>query len=125
MTSEQTEKLIYILREAKQIVNRSISDLCELGEQALYVLSENKKVSDDHGYSSELENCFINIDQLANRLGVSKSTINKKMKIGLPVKHIGSRIVFDFDEVIEWFESQSKNSLKAENKSKHKFSVVK
>ncbi|MGI8668469.1 MAG: hypothetical protein ACR2J3_01330 [Aridibacter sp.] len=115
MTSEQTEKLIFILREAKQIVNRSISDLCELGEQALYVLSENEKVPDAHAFTHQKH--LDNKKQLSERLGICERLISELMKEGLPFIRCGKeRTQFEYDEVVKWMKTRNIETKESQTK---------
>lgn len=50
-------------------------------------------------------------DQAAKALRVSKSTLDRAVRRGAPVHHVGKRRRFDLDELRGWFEARGKAAI--------------
>lgn len=54
------------------------------------------------------DNVLIDSKKLEELLGVSRTTLYKLRKKGLPFKNVGSQIRYDHAEVLEWINEQKK-----------------
>ncbi|MEK4139616.1 MULTISPECIES: helix-turn-helix transcriptional regulator [Paenibacillus] len=55
---------------------------------------------------------LVNVKQIGNRLGVSRGTIFRLMREGMPHKKLTPRTLrFDEDEVLEWVEKIQKKAV--------------
>ena len=49
---------------------------------------------------------WVGIGELMDRFSISRSTVNRMVKKGLPCLWIGSERRFNVDQVMEWLEKQ-------------------
>ena len=120
MKSEQNDKLILLLREASQVLHRSIDDLCEVAEKILTEFSETNGSPDNHVFRTEPK-CLLTKEQLSKRLGICERLISSLINEGLPYISFETRKQFDYDDVVSW----AKNRNVENRKSKTKLRVVK
>jgi len=56
--------------------------------------------------TTETNQRWVGIGELMNRLSISRSTVNRMVKKGLPCLWIGSERRFNVARVLEWLEKQ-------------------
>ncbi len=113
MTTEKAEKLCLILRQVREALKDALDNLEAIAEKAVMLFvndeSERKLLSS----SVAFENRLLNIKEVAKRLGVSVKTVNNLQNEGLPKIKIGTRTLFDYEEVSSWLkENRNKNYRK-------------
>lgn len=62
--------------------------------------------------SASMTKGFISANEVLQRLGISKPTLYKYLKAGLPSKRVGGRRLFDWNEILGWVKTQG-HDLKA------------
>jgi excisionase family DNA binding protein len=116
MTTEQAKKLSFIVRQMRDVVKRSIDELTELAEAALFVSVNDETPSRKIlPQSIQNENRLLNKKEIAQRLGVSVRTISNLQTEGLPTQKIGKRVLFNYEKVLLWLEGREIKSRRKNN----------
>lgn len=106
MNIEQAKKLSLIFRQMCNVAKSSIDSFADLAETALQVLSESDATNQKALPPMANDSHFLNRKQLAQRLNISPRTVSKLQSEGLPVVPIGSRVLFDYEEVLLWIKGK-------------------
>lgn len=77
--------------------------------------SKNKHHDEKGGIIVSSDVKFLTVEDVAEMLQVTRTTIYNLKKKGLPFIKIGKNIRFDRDEVIEWVKSNSRTTEAKKN----------
>lgn len=114
MTTEKAQRLILIFRQIREVMKNTIDDIEAIAENALMIFvdgSEQKKVS----ASVAIESRLFNQKELAAKLGISTRTVSNLQNEGMPKIKLGDRVVFDYEEVLNWAKGRKLKSRRNNN----------
>ena len=84
------------------IIRKPISD----AERILKILLEAQKEYEfRYGTEIKKENNFLNTHEVLRRLGISKPTLYKYLRAGMPSQRLGGRRFFKWEEISIWVKS--------------------
>lgn len=120
MTLEQVKKLSLVVRQVRDVVKSSIDEISDIAESALSIFIDSDQSNTNlTSISNSNEKRLLNKKEIANKLGISVRTLCDLQNEGLPTVKLGKRVLFDYEEVLNWAKRKEIKSRR-----KNKFRVV-
>lgn len=101
-----------------KILSQFVYQVAELACKTVAVFVDKEETEKQHQiFTVNQETRLLNKKEIAGRLGISERTVSELQTEGLPIVKIGKRVLFDYEDVLDWLKNRGikkgrKNNLR-------------
>ena len=94
-------------QDQAKILSQFINQVAEFACHTLTAFVDKEEIANKvQLMPSTQEKRLLNKEDIADRLGVSERMISELQTEGLPTVKIGRRVLFDFEDVLDWMKNR-------------------